>query len=91
MTILLGPCMLLAPLVAVLAFLALPLWPIAIVIVAAIWLLVWPMERVMALFGLRFMQGWSVSLGRTLNYVVKPWVYLDKRYPAAPRADGEES
>ena len=85
MTILIGPCMLLAPLVAVLAVLALPLWPIAIVIVATTWLLVWPIERVMALCGLRVMQGWSVALGRTLYYVVKPWVYLDTRYPNAPR------
>ena len=86
MTILIGPCMLLAPLVAVLAVLALPLWPVAIVIVATTWLLVWPIERVTALCGLRFMQGWSVALGHTLYYVVKPWAYLDKRYPMAARS-----
>lgn len=84
--VLIGPCMVLAPLVAVVAFLAVPFWPVAIVIVAAIWLVVWPIERVMKLLGVGVMQGWSAKIGRTLYYVIKPWVYLDVRYPNGPRS-----
>ncbi len=79
--------MLVAPLVAVLAILALPLWPVAIVVAAALWLVVWPLERLLPHVGLRFMQGWSTFLARTLRYVVKPWVYLDERYPRVTSPD----
>lgn len=85
--ILIGPCMLLAPLVAVLAFLAVPFWPVAIVLVATAWLVVWPLEHGLALAGVQLMQGWSAWVARTLYNVVKPWVWLDTRYPnATPRS-----
>lgn len=83
--ILIGPCMLLAPLVAVLVVIALPLWPVAIAVLGVLWLVVWPLERATTLVGLRVMRGWSRAVGRTFYFVLKPWVYLDTRYPDAPQ------
>ena len=76
--------MLLAPLVAVLALLAVPLWPVAIVMIGALWLLTWPLERGARLLGLAAFRGWSAAIGRTLFVVAKPWVYLNSRYPTPP-------
>ena len=75
--------MLLAPLVAVLAILALPLWPVAIALLGVVWLLLWPLERVISFTGAPAMRGWSAAVGRVFYIVLKPWVYIEKRYPRA--------
>jgi hypothetical protein len=74
----------------VLAFLAIPFWPVALVILGALWLLVWPIERLAALVGLRGLTGWSAAVGRVFYIVLKPWVYLDKRYPRVLRNDSSD-
>ena len=75
--------MLLAPLVAVLAILALPLWPVAIVLVGAAFLLIWPVERLLGLLGTRWMSGWSAVVGRAFMLALRPWRYFDAPRPAA--------
>lgn len=68
--------MLVAPLVPIVALLLLPLWPVAIVLVGAAWLVVWPAERLSALAGGSAFRGWSEALVRTFKLVLKPWSYF---------------
>jgi hypothetical protein len=75
--------MLLAPLVAVLAILALPVWPVAIVLVGAAFLVLWPVERLLGLLGTGLMSGWSAAVGRAFMLVLRPWRYFDPPRPAA--------
>lgn len=77
--------MLLAPLVAVLAILALPLWPVAIVAVGLAFLVLWPIERLLGLAGLTWIQGWSAAVGRAFMIVLRPWHFFD---PPESRSDG---
>ncbi|MFI5310660.1 MAG: hypothetical protein ACHQQ3_05475 [Gemmatimonadales bacterium] len=84
MVVLIGPCMFLAPLVLVVALLAIPLWPVAIVLIGACWLAVWPLERLVALAGFRGMRGWSAAIARLFVTVLRPWDYFD-----APRKDSD--
>ncbi len=83
--------MLLAPLVAVLAILALPLWPVAIVLVGAAFLLIWPVERLLGLMGTRWMSGWSAAVGRAFMLVLRPWRYFDPPRPVAAPEQQETS
>ncbi|MFN8574723.1 MAG: hypothetical protein U0132_21900 [Gemmatimonadaceae bacterium] len=77
MTILVGPCMFVAPLAAVLAILAIPLWPVAILFVGVTWLLVWPLEQLLIAMGVRSDNAWSRSIARLFMTVLKPWTYFD--------------
>ena len=83
MPLLLGPCTLLAPLVLVVAILAVPLWPVALALVGVTWLLVWPVERLLGALGVSVMQGWSLSIGRLFRVLLTPWTYFDP--PTPPR------
>ena len=78
--------MLLAPLVAVLALLAVPVWPVAIAVISVLWLLIWPLERAARLVGLAAFRGWTARIGRALFIVAKPWAYLNDRDPTPPPA-----
>jgi hypothetical protein len=88
LTILLGPCIVLAPLIAVLALLALPLWPVAIVLLGLLWLLVWPMEHLALVLGLRDHAGVSDTLRRWFLNVLRPWVYFEERKRRLEREEG---
>ena len=76
--------MLLAPLVLVLAILAVPLWPVALALVGAAWCIVWPVERLLGALGVAAMRGWSTRIGRLFRTLLTPWTYFDP--PAPPRA-----
>ncbi|MEO6447522.1 MAG: hypothetical protein ABIZ91_05930 [Gemmatimonadaceae bacterium] len=79
--ILFGPCMLAAPLVAVIAILALPLWPVAIVVLGVLRILWWPVERVATALDQAWAREWSATLARWYQAVLKPWVYFEQRRP----------
>lgn len=81
MTLLLGPCTLLAPLVLILAIAAVPLWPVALVLVGAAWCVVWPAERLLGAIGVTAMQGWTASIGRLFRALLTPWTYFDPPSP----------
>lgn len=81
MPLLLGPCMLLAPFVLVLAILAVPLWPVALAAVGLCWLIVWPLERLFAALGRRTLQGATVKIGRLFRTLLTPWTYFDSPNP----------
>lgn len=73
-----GPCILVAPLVLVLVLLAIPLWPVAIVCTALLWLIAWPLERVLALVGVHRVSGSSRRVRAWLRVAVAPWRLFDR-------------
>jgi hypothetical protein len=79
--ILIGPCMLAAPLVAVLAILAVPLWPIAIVVLAVARLVFWPFERLVTAMGYSWATRASSKLAVWFKMALKPWSYFDPPKP----------
>jgi len=83
--VIIGPCMFLAPVVFVLMLLAIPLWPVAIVVVTVMWLVTWPVEQMLRLVGIRRADGAAATVARWLRVVVKPWVLFEKaaRPPSA--------
>jgi hypothetical protein len=87
MALAIGPCMFVAPLVFVLALLLIPLWPVAIVLAAALWLVVWPVDQLFLLVGVRGAGGASRRVSRWLRVVVTPWVLFElPKRPPTPRA-----
>ena len=72
-----GPCMLLAPLVFILALLAVPFWPVILALIGLIWLVLWPIERMAVWMGLRGTMGWTSVVGRVFRVVLTPWTYFD--------------
>ena len=79
MTILIGPCMFLGPLVFVLALLALPFWPVALVLLLAMYVVTWPIEKLTGLVTLRWFEGWSASIWRVFLNVLRPWRWVQER------------
>ena len=77
MPLLLGPCMLLAPVVVVLAILAVPLWPVVLAAVGAAWLIVWPVEQLARSLGAHALDGTSKQLGGWFRILLTPWTYFD--------------
>jgi hypothetical protein len=82
MPLLLGPCMFLAPLVMVLAILAIPLWPVVLVAFGAAWLIVWPAEYIVHALGVHAFDGTATKLGSWFRFMLTPWTYFDP--PAKP-------
>jgi len=72
-----GPCVIFAPLVFVVFVLALPFWPIAIVLLALAWCVTWPLERAVKALGGRALGGWSAHVAYWLLVSVKPWYFFD--------------
>jgi hypothetical protein len=90
MPLLLGPCMFLAPLVMVLAILAIPLWPVFLALLGAAWLIVWPVEQLARALGTHAFDGASKRLGRWFRILLTPWTYFDVA-PKAPAPDAVSS
>jgi hypothetical protein len=84
MAIAFGPCMLLAPLVFLVGLLLVPLWPVAIVVLAALWVVVWPVEQVLVLLGVGRARGTSRRVGRWLGVAVRPWKLFDPPAKSSP-------
>ena len=87
MVLLLGPCMFLAPLVMVLAILAVPLWPVVLVALGAAWLIVWPAEFIARTLGIHAVDGASKKVGSWFRFMLTPWTYFDVPAKAAPAVD----
>ncbi len=81
MALLIGPCLLVAPVVAVVAVLAIPLWPVAIVVLGAAWLVTWPTERAMRALGLVDRARASAALARWFGVALRPWNMFDAPKP----------
>jgi hypothetical protein len=82
-----GPCILGAPIVVALFVLAIPVWLAALALVAALWIVTWPVERLCALIGIRALGGASARLGRVLRTLSRPQRWLD--LPAEKRGEGK--
>ncbi len=81
-----GPCMFVAPLVPVLMILAIPLWPVAIVTLSALWLVTWPLERLLHALGVRQLDGAARRVARWLGYALRPWSFFE-----VPKRDSTSS
>jgi hypothetical protein len=76
--LLFGPCMFVAPLLVVLIPVAIVLWPPALLILGALWLLTWPLAAMS--IGVRA----HAALGRWFVVLLRPWRYFET--PTAPSA-----
>lgn len=72
---LIGPCVVAAPVVGVLAIVALPLWPVAIILVGACRLLTWPLIRMAS--GAAWARTLDARLVRAFRFVLRPWSFFD--------------
>lgn len=85
-----GPCILLAPVVAALAVLAIPLWPVCLLVLLVALVVVWPIEQVATGLGVVALRGWSATVWSWLRWMSTPWDWFDlpaKKPPvdAAPK------
>ena len=80
-----GPCAIFAPFVFLLFFLLLPFWPVAIVLVALAWCIVWPLEKLTNAVGSDVMAGWTAWMSYAVVVTCKPWVYFDSPEKRAAR------
>ena len=75
---LIGPCMVVAPLVAVALVLAIPLWPIVVVATGCCWLLAVMLETLCGAIGFDGVDGWGNAARRVFRTVLTPWTYFDR-------------
>lgn len=87
MALAIGPCMLVAPLVFLVGLLLVPLWPVAIVTIAALWVVVWPLEQVLLLLHVRAVKGMSRRVGQWLRIVTRPWILFEQKVPTRTSVD----
>lgn len=74
---LIGPCLVAAPVVAAVAVLAIPLWPVSIVALGVAWLVAWPIEHTLLLLGVIERARASSALGHYFGFALRPWTIFD--------------
>ena len=85
MVVAIGPCFLLAPVVAVLAVLAIPLWPVCLAVLLVLLLVIWPIEQIGTRLGIGALRGASARVWGWLRWMSTPWNWFD--LPSARPAD----
>lgn len=86
-----GPCFFLAPIVAVLAIVALIAWPFVVVAALVPWLLAWPLERLLVAAGVGAARGLFARATRVMRLVAMPWSWFDGiPKPGAARTDADQ-
>jgi hypothetical protein len=75
--VLFGPCMFVAPLLFLLIPVAIVLWPPVLVILGAVYLIVWPFAAIGRRFGVRWLVSLHATLGRWFIVLLRPWRYFD--------------
>lgn len=75
-TLLIGPCMFLAPLVVLLVPVAIVLWPPAFALTGVAWLVLWPIASIPALRPTAVGRT-HAALGRWFSMLLTPWTYFD--------------
>lgn len=93
MALAIGPCMFVAPLVPIIALLLLPLWLLALVVTTVVWLLVWPVDRLLAAIGVPGAGRAAAALTRWLVKVATPWRIFDlpRKAPPPPPPPGGDT
>ena len=77
MVVAIGPCFLLAPVVAVLAVLAIPLWPVCLAVLLVLLLVIWPIEQIGTRLGIGALRGASARVWGWLRWMSTPWNWFD--------------
>ncbi len=72
-----GPCFFVAPIVAVLAVVALVAWPFVVVGAVVPWLLTWPLERLLVALGVGAARGLFARATRVMRLLAMPWSWFD--------------
>jgi len=72
-----GPCMFLAPVVAVLGILAIPLWPVVLAALLLSYVVAWPVEKLASLVGVHALDGASATIWRWTKWMSAPWNWFD--------------
>ena len=88
MVMAIGPCFFLAPVVAVLAVLAIPLWPVCLAVLLVMLIIVWPIEQIGTRLGIGALRGASARVWGWLRWMSTPWNWFD--LPKAKPAGGED-
>ena len=84
---LIGPCMVVAPLVAVGFILAIPLWPVLVLLSGFGWLLAATLEQMLRIVGVRATDGWGLAARRLFLAILTPWTYFDPPKRKSPPGD----
>ncbi len=84
--ILVGPCMLLAPVVVILLPVAIVLWPFVLAFVGVLWLLLWPFTLLARSMEKPWLPEKHAQLGRLFATLLKPWNYFDLPQNKGPDA-----
>ena len=80
-----GPCMILAPVVFVVAIVGMLCWPFVVLAAVPLWGLSWIVERGLVAIGVTSAVGVFARATRVMRFVAKPWTYYDA--PGTPAAD----
>ena len=80
-----GPCVILAPVVFVVAIVGMLCWPFVVFAAVALWGFSWIVERVFMALGVSGAAGLFARTTRVMRLVAKPWTYYDA--PGTPAAD----
>ena len=80
---LIGPCLVVAPVVGAVAVLAIPLWPVSIVALGVAWLVAWPVEHALLVLGVIERARASPALGRYVGFALRPWTIFDPSRPGS--------
>ena len=86
-----GPCIIAAPFILVLAIAAAVLWPFVLAGIAILWIAIWPLEALLVAFGAVPDRRVSAWIGRAALRVLRAWTTFerhDEAVTAPPARDG---
>lgn len=90
MILLLGPCMVMAPLVLLAIPVGIVLWPPALLLLGLAYLLLWPFAALAGGRGSRGIPALHARVGALFRTLLTPWNYFDAPADAPPAADAPD-
>jgi len=90
MILLLGPCMVMAPLVLLAIPVGIVLWPPALLLLGLAYLLLWPVAALARRRGSRGIPALHARVAALFRTVLTPWNYFDASPAAPPAADAAD-
>lgn len=90
MILLLGPCMVMAPLVLLAIPVGIVLWPPALLLLGLVYLLLWPLAALARGRGSPGLPALHARVGALFRAVLTPWSYFDEPSGAPPAPDAAD-